>query len=277
MGRIRGWPATLTEPDLLDAPVVLRPVRVCDVRDERRAQEANASWLRPWQPSAPGQAPVRSPIEPYVAMVRQSPIRPYLSVIRRRWNARWGSELLWAVRYGEHFAGQVTIWSFAWGPSRSAKVGYWIDKQFAGRGIIPTVLAMAVDYCFNVAALHRLEAGVRPENVASRRVVEKLGFRDEGTRVREVHIDGAWRDHVCYAITAEDVPGGMSVQWRSSFAASRSSRLAPSLGRLPSITAALPALLCTESMAMYPADRMGENVYDRRLTGQPVRGDEAGS
>jgi ribosomal-protein-alanine N-acetyltransferase len=81
---------------------------------------------------------------------------------------------------------------------------------------------MAVDYCFSVAGLHRIEAGIQPENAASRRVVEKLGFRDEGIRVREVHIDGDWRDHICYAITAEDVPTGLLARWRSSFTGSRS-------------------------------------------------------
>ena len=49
---------------------------------------------------------------------------------------------------------------------------------------------MAVDHCFRVMGMHRLEASIRPENAASRRVVEKLGFRDEGVRVRQLHING---------------------------------------------------------------------------------------
>ena len=69
---------------------------------------------------------------------------------------------------------------------------------------------------------HRIEAGIRPENAASRRAVEKLGFRDEGTRVRQVHINGAWRDHVCYAITAEEASAGLLAQWRRSLATSTS-------------------------------------------------------
>jgi ribosomal-protein-alanine N-acetyltransferase len=58
------------------------------------------------------------------------------------------------------------------------------------------------------------EAKNLTENQASRRVVEKLGFREEGIRRRQLHIDGAWRDHICYALTVEDVPGGLLVQWR---------------------------------------------------------------
>src|SRR6266852_6582280 len=83
--------------------------------------------------------------------------------------------------------GQLTIGSITWGSARSGQVGYWIDEAYAGRGIIPTTLAMAVDHCFGVVGLHRLEASIRPENHASRRVVEKLGFREDGVRVRELH------------------------------------------------------------------------------------------
>jgi ribosomal-protein-alanine N-acetyltransferase len=157
-----------------------------------------------------------------MSMAWRSPVAPYVSVIRRRWWARRGRALIWAVRYGEQFVGQVSVWSITWGANRSAQVGYWVDERFAGRGITPTALALAVDFCFQVAGLHRLEASIQPGNGASRRVMEKLGFREEGLRVREVHIDGAWRDHISYAITAEEVPYGMLPRWRDSLAASRS-------------------------------------------------------
>lgn len=218
MGRIGGWPSTLTEPDLLDAPVVLRPARVSDMRTLRQVSEANASWLRPWGPSNPETLLPRSPVAPLVSMVRQSPIAPYVSIVRLWQGARQGASLLWVVSFGGQLVGQLTVWSIVWGSSRSAQVGYWIDERFAGRGIAPTGLSMAVDYCFHVVGLHRIEARVRPENAASRRMVEKLGFRDEGIRVRDSHIDGAWRDHVSYAITAEEVPNGMLARWRSSLA-----------------------------------------------------------
>jgi [ribosomal protein S5]-alanine N-acetyltransferase len=69
-------------------------------------------------------------------------------------------------------------------------------------------VALAVDHCLGAAGLHRIEATVRPENVASRRVLEKLGFREEGIFRRYLDVDGAWRDHLCYAMTAEEVPAG---------------------------------------------------------------------
>src|SRR6202049_1056335 len=70
VGRIHGWPATLTEPDLLDAPVMLRPVRVSDARAWREIRVRNASWLRPWEPSNPETPLHRSSIGTYVSMAR---------------------------------------------------------------------------------------------------------------------------------------------------------------------------------------------------------------
>lgn len=211
VGSLRGWPVTLIEPDLLSAPLTLRPVRVSDARLWREIRVRNASWLRPWEPSNPETPLTRSSIGPYVSMVRTM-----------RKEARQGLALPWVVTYGNQFAGQLTVGSITWGSSRSGTVGYWIDEAFAGHGIIPTALAMAVDHCFRVVGLHRLEASIRPENAASRRVVEKLGFREEGIRVRQLHINGQWRDHLCYAITAEEVPSGMLPRWRSSLMSSRS-------------------------------------------------------
>ncbi|HEY1675319.1 MAG TPA: GNAT family protein, partial [Streptosporangiaceae bacterium] len=168
---MRGWPATLVEPDLLDLPVSLRPVRVKDAAIWRDTRVRNAAWLRAWEPTNPETPLYRSSLGPYVGMAR---------TMRRE--ARQGLTVPWVVTYGERFAGQLTVGSIVWGSARSAQVGYWVDEAYAGRGVIPTVLAMALDHCFFVIGLHRIEATIRPENHASRRVVEKLGFREEGLR-----------------------------------------------------------------------------------------------
>jgi ribosomal-protein-alanine N-acetyltransferase len=78
-----------------------------------------------------------------------------------------------------------------------------------------------MDYGFNTVGLHRIEATIRPENRASRRVVEKLGFHEEGIRRRCLHVDGAWRDHICYALTTEDIGPGLMPRWRSTVRAAR--------------------------------------------------------
>lgn len=165
----------------------------------------NAEWLRPWEPTHPEMPLQDSSLTPYIAMVQS---------IRRE--ARQGTSLPWALLYEGEFVGQLTISALIWGAARSAQIGYWIDGACAGRGVTPTAVALAVDHAFFTVGLHRIEASVRPENTASRRVVQKLGFREEGTRRRQLHIDGAWRDHICYALTYEDVPGGLLQRWRHS-------------------------------------------------------------
>jgi len=198
VNRIRGWPITLKE-----GPVGLRPLRLRDAGALRETRTRNADWLRPWEPSHPEMPLQSSGLSPYVAM---------LQAIRRE--ARHGISMPWAITFDGVFAGQLTVSALVWGSARSAQIGYWVDRAYAGRGVTPTAVALAVDHSFFTVGLHRIEASIRPENRASRRVVEKLGFREEGLRRRQLHIDGAWRDHIAYALTTEDIPGGLLPRWR---------------------------------------------------------------
>jgi [ribosomal protein S5]-alanine N-acetyltransferase len=211
VGYVRGWPATLTEPSLLGAPTALRPLTTRDAAAWREARVRNAAWLRPWEPTNPETPLYQSSLGPYMAMTR---------TMRRE--ARRGVTLPWVITCNGRFAGQLTVGNIIWGSARTAAVGYWIDQEFAGRGVTPTVLAMAMDHCFFVVGLHRIEATIRPENRASRRVVEKLGFHEEGVRRKSLHVDGAWRDHICYAMTIEDAGSGLLPRWRSAVRADRS-------------------------------------------------------
>ena len=85
----------------------------------------------------------------------------------------------------------------------SAYAGYWVDSRVAGRGIIPTALALAVDHAFGAGGLHRIEVNIRPENRPSAGGWwRSSGFREEAYHPRYLHIDGAWRDHLGYAMTS---------------------------------------------------------------------------
>jgi ribosomal-protein-alanine N-acetyltransferase len=106
--------------------------------------------------------------------------------------------------------GQLTVAGITLGSLRSATIGYWIDSQVAGRGLTTMAVAMACDHCFRALRLHRIEIVIRPENAASLRVVEKLGFRHEGFRPAYLHIDGAWRDHEVFALNADEAPPSMA-------------------------------------------------------------------
>lgn len=199
----RGWPARLQA-----GAVLLRPIRIRDRPAWNEVRSRNAAWLGPWDatsPDGPGDA-----LPSFSAMVR------HLSA-----EARAGRTLPFVVDYHGRLVGQLTVGGITWGSLRAGNIGYWIDRDVAGRGLMPTAVALAADHCWFGLGLHRVEINIRPENAASLRVVEKLGFRQEGMRPRYLHIDGDWRDHVTYALHVEEVPGGLTRRWLASRPAPR--------------------------------------------------------
>ncbi len=200
-----GWPAVLS-----DGSVVCRPYRRRDARAWAAVRRDNERWLAPWEPSPPG---------PWYEMNSPASFRQVLRELRR--TARIGEAMPVAVFVTspddprERFVGQVSLGSIVRRAFCSGFAGYWVDSRVAGRGVIPTALALVVDHAFGVGGLHRIEVNVRPENGPSRRVMEKLGFREEAYHRRYLHIDGAWRDHIGYGLTVEDVAaeGGLLARW----------------------------------------------------------------
>ncbi|MEJ1155185.1 GNAT family protein [Microbacterium marmarense] len=181
-------------------PVSLRLVRSRDARVLQQELLSNRQWLRPWEATNPDGA---------VSFDMR------LGVKRLLQQYRDGSGIPFVMEYDGEIAGQLNVWGIARGSLSSATIGYWVSERFAGRGITPAAVAMATDICFNEMRLHRMEICIRPENVASLRVVAKLGFRYEGLRRRFIHINGDWRDHYCFALVREDVPKGVLNRWVS--------------------------------------------------------------
>lgn len=189
--------------ELTSGPVTLRPLSIEDGPVWSALRERNAAWLRPWDATAPPGARSARP-STFPAMVR-----------RMRRQARKGITMPFAIEVDRVFAGQLTVNNVVRGSAQFASMGYWLGRQFAGRGVAPRAVAMAVDHCFGAAGLHRIEISIRPENTNSLRVVEKLRIPEVGYAPRYLHIDGAWRDHRMFAITAEDVPDGLLARWEA--------------------------------------------------------------
>ncbi|MFC5381846.1 GNAT family N-acetyltransferase [Aquipuribacter nitratireducens] len=184
----RLWPVELEHGRLR-----LRPLRRRDRAAWEEVQLRNRDWLQPWEATAPdGSVPPS-----YAGMV---------AGLRRQ--AREGRALPFAIEVDGRLRGQLTVSMLAWGAFRSGSVGYWIDRQVAGRGHVPCAVGLAADHCF-AGGVHRLEINIRPENAPSLAVVRKLGLRDEGLRRGLLHIDGDWRDHVSFAVLADEVPEGL--------------------------------------------------------------------
>lgn len=192
----------MLETDVAAGAVRLRPVTQADRHAWRRLRQTNAGWLGPWDATPPAESHAQP--RTFSAMVR---------TMRRE--ARAGRQLPFVVEHEGRFVGQLSVNNIVRGSAQFASIGYWIDQAHAGRGLIPAAVALAVDHCFGPVGLHRIEVAIRPENANSLRVVAKLGFEEVGYARGYLHIDGAWRDHRLFALTREQVPGGLLARLRS--------------------------------------------------------------
>jgi ribosomal-protein-alanine N-acetyltransferase len=105
---------------------------------------------------------------------------------------------------GEPIVGRVALTSIARGPWQSAQLGYWLDSANAGRGLMSEGVELALGFAFDRLGLHRIQAAVMPSNHASRRILTKRGFREEGYAEGYLCIGGTWEDHVMYGLRAEE-------------------------------------------------------------------------
>lgn len=83
-------------------------------------------------------------------------------------------------------------------------LGYYVDVDFAGQGLMLEGIGLAIERAFSTLGLHRIEANIQPENTASINLVKRLGFTQEGFSRRYLKINGEWRDHERWALTIED-------------------------------------------------------------------------
>jgi [ribosomal protein S5]-alanine N-acetyltransferase len=103
--------------------------------------------------------------------------------------------------------GGLTLSNIRRGVTQSCALGYWIGQPFAGQGYMTEAVNSAIRFAFGPLGLHRIEAATLPANEASRRILLRCGFAEEGYGRRYLKINGAWQDHVLYALLESD-PGG---------------------------------------------------------------------
>ena len=181
--------------EMVGRRVLLRSLRAEDWDAWREIRERGRQWLEVWEPSLEPGAP--DPV------VHRDAFRNRCSAWdrQRQFDAAYGFGLF--LRDGR-LVGEISLGSVQRGPFQTAYVGYWIDEMFAGQSLIPEGIVVLMGHSFDVLGLHRLEAAIVPRNLASRRVVEKLGLRSEGIAERFLQIQGVYEDHIRYAITVEE-------------------------------------------------------------------------
>ena len=174
--------------ELTDGTIRLRPIHFRDKRWWARVQRENEKWLKPWEATFPdGSQPPK--------------FRQMVRAFRR--DARKGRSENYLIEQDSVAVGFIALGGISYGPARMAFIGYWITENFANRGIVTKAVLLLTRHAFDDLRLHRIEINVRPENQPSIRVAMKAGYELEGKRSKYLHIDGAWRDHLCFVATRE--------------------------------------------------------------------------
>ena len=174
--------------------VVLRALVASDFPAWQEVRRRNADWLTKWEAQRlPGQPDVVEDRDAFG--VRCS---------ARQRERQLGTAFGFGIFVDGGFAGEINLTAIQRGPFQSSYVGYWIDEKHAGNGYMPESVVAVCRFAFDDLQLHRVQIAIIPRNAPSRRVVDKLDIRNEGTAVRYLEINGVWEDHVRYAITSEE-------------------------------------------------------------------------
>jgi len=128
----------------------------------------------------------------------------YLSRYVRRVGLPANAALLVCRSGDEALAGAFNFSAIVRGPFESAYLGYYAFAPLAGHGYMTEGFALALDFAFRRLELHRVEANVQPDNARSLALLERVGFVREGYSRRYIRLAGRWRDHVRFAMLAED-------------------------------------------------------------------------
>jgi [ribosomal protein S5]-alanine N-acetyltransferase len=174
--------------------VMLRPLQPTDFPGWSDVRIRNEGWLLPWEPQR--LAGIADPARDRAAFALRCSARD-----RER---QLGTGHGFGIFIDSTFAGEINLNSIQRGPFQNAYIGYWIDQARAGNSYMSEAVAVVAKFGFEDLRLHRLQIAIVPRNARSRRVVEKLGLREEGIAARYLEINGVWEDHMRFAITSEE-------------------------------------------------------------------------
>ncbi len=187
----RNRPASVLTTDRL----ILRPPQMRDHEHWANLRRDSRAFLTPWEPSWSGDhlsaRAFRNRVSWSERMIRQGEAWP----------------LLLFRTEDEAIVGGLTLSNIRRDPAEAGTLGYWVGEPFAAQGYMTEALAALRTFAFRELDISRLEAACLPENLASRRLLERCQFKYEGVAQAYLQIAGRWRNHVLYAALREDRRG----------------------------------------------------------------------
>lgn len=177
--------------------VYLQPPRYRDWRAWAGLRAESRDFLSPWEPAWPPDALSHAA---YRRRMRQAALE---------WHGDSAYSFHVFRRSDRALVGGITLSQVRRGVAQSASLGYWVGAPYARRGYMSEALGCLVPFAFGRLGLHRLDAACLPQNEASRRLLQKLGFHEEGRARSYLRIAGTWQDHVLYALVEGDSRTGL--------------------------------------------------------------------
>lgn len=175
--------------------ITLRLPEIADFDEWMNLRRDSAEFLEPWEPVRDGAYLTRRSFQNRVVWAK------------RMAKDRRALSMLIFNNDDSRLVGGITLDNIQGGVSKSCTVGYWMGENFTRQGYMAEALNASVQHAFVVLDISRIQAGCLPENVPSRALLEKSGFKYEGVAQSYLQIAGRWRNHVLYANLRRDRRG----------------------------------------------------------------------
>ena len=172
--------------------IYLRPPKRRDALRWQKLRLYSKDFLVPWEPSWDSFSCSR---RAYMRFLKNS---NYLANMDRAYS------FLIFNSTDKDLLGGVNVGNVRRGVAQSANIGYWIGKKYSRKGYMYEALRVLIPSLFVDLRLNRVEATILEENIASQKLLKKLGFKKEGKLRNYLKINGSWRDHVIYGLLQND-------------------------------------------------------------------------
>jgi ribosomal-protein-alanine N-acetyltransferase len=182
----------LSKKKLTGERVFLRPPKRRDALKWQKLRMSSKSFLVPWEPSWDASSCTRR------AYLRYFKNSNYLANMDRAY-----SFLIFKTN-DKALLGGINIGNVRRGVSQSASLGYWIGEKHSRNGYMKEALKLLIPSLFIDLRLNRIEAATLEENIASKNLLKKIGFKKEGVLRKYLKINGTWRDHILYGLLEND-------------------------------------------------------------------------
>lgn len=176
--------------------VWLRPPLATDYGPWAELRAMSRAHLVPWEPAWPRDD------------LSRTAFRRRIKHYQREARDDLGYAFLLFESETDRLMGGLTLSNVRRGVTQSAMLGYWLGLPFVGAGHMTAAVRAILPHAFEQLRLHRVEAAVQPTNLRSAGVLRRAGFAEEGLARRYLKINGAWQDHLLFAILTEDWMAG---------------------------------------------------------------------